>query len=1324
MKKCCLLVVIFFQLCFAFQTFAKTTYILGVDGLSYEALQNAKKQGLFQELPHVSAHIASFPTMTDLVWSNVFQTRKIFGKAGRIRSVEAVYFDESSKKVKGDVRDYYNRLAQPKYYMNGFEYFFNPYIEALMYFPTKEMAKVEINSVIDAMLASPNTQKLVTGYIGGIDSTAHTQFERLFPVLQNLDAGLKRLVSALQKKGQEFELFIISDHGNVGNFDEGDSETPLTPIEIAPVLKNHHLQLTAKLSKSGDVAIPMMALGSWAPVYVHTPEQVKQVIHAVLSQPWFDLAVELIEDSKKEIILEVTSAEGSAQIVYEKSTQNYFYIVKTGNPLKVPSTAISTSVRRIQLKEAQIERFSRSSNYPDSLIRLVESVSDDNFDYPDLILTFKNGYYLNNSMGGMTTMYRTHGSLTRRASLGILASVSTNLPSYVRSSEIFETIKISPDQTFGKLGLEEKKATAELVEAVLNDKNGIPTGAREFSEKRIFKMITKPVAISRPFIVADEIKDILSALNLSISGFGNEQKLAVGPPKNQKFDFSNAINPNEIGELTDLAIKNPDINVLKNDPRVLQIVKRLGIMNDDSPENDLESHKDKSLAAKRIAMKIYQIPYLLDQALNFPEKTVLPETRDLNFAKYWAQNRDNASQRFDVLNKGAGTFRWDFWNKNRQEEETLAQRLFKEIFKELEIENRIAPKELTALYRTTPENTTIVYVPGTYNGIFDEEIFSSGLMAVKEDLGLRTLVAPVKSACSSDINADYLLNFLKADQIKFKKLGKPVPQYILIGYSKGAMDSLYAFVQDKKFVQENVQALIAVAAALKGSPILGKADLPYIVVNMLIDESTPKICQSEKIATSTATEQASNSFWKKHERDLVGLTRYLSVSFVSDPEESNVIMKVTKLVAQFDEENDGVVTLSSSKFPKSLMPIDLGTLRADHLAGILSSRFNQKAFMKALVKVAGELKIQDAQTSRLWRLKSLIPALTGAYQGSHEITFDLKNSFVQMIDKQSRSLMRNSETISFQDPYELNTKLLSIKKDPLSLYEAKGKLLSNQIEFDLESALNLAKLPDILSQKRVTPETLLTTKQGLDFSFNHSDVRHYRIDHQWFYENRSPLGADNNPKWGFQSVKGPDGHPWLALRSENNSIRMTTLSHRFRPAEFPILNLDLMVTKSPTGADPVFGKSGKDDSSFQLWFTFRDLSNVKERSLSEKNDSKVFTFGYYWGEPVAGEPRAAGQIFENYYSNKNVIVAQLPAAFQLLLNSDNANLGKPQSYKQDLAQDIQKAYPQLDVNKLEVIAVTIQMDSNDTKSTSEAFMKTLKLTPRNTVANDRLGMNQ
>jgi hypothetical protein len=217
------------------------------------------------------------------------------------------------------------------------------------------------------------------------------------------------------------------------------------------------------------------------------------------------------------------------------------------------------------------------------------------------------------------------------------------------------------------------------------------------------------------------------------------------------------------------------------------------------------------------------------------------------------------------------------------------------------------------------------------------------------------------------------------------------------------------------------------------------------------------------------------------------------------------------------------------------------------------------------------------------------------------------------------------------------------------------------------------------------------------------------MDHQFNYESRSPGGLDDNKNFGYVSADFNGEHNWALMKSENNSIRMTTLAYRFSPLDFPKMSLKLAVTKDVVGADPVKGKTGKDDSAFQVWFTIRDGRANADRTLVDPNNDKVFLFGYYWGGPVPGENRQAGTIYENWYSNKNVVVTTLPESKELLLNNQDM-LGKAQIFQRNLAQDLKRAFPDKRLEDLDIVAITIQHDSNDTSSSSEAYFKALDFT--------------
>lgn len=1285
------------------------TILIGVDGLSYFAFKAAQQQGLFKDFANFGAHVAPFPSMTDLSWATITHTADIFGPAGRIKSVEATYFDESSQSIQGDPRDYYRRLAAPKYYMGAFEHFFNPYVEALMYFPTEEVPKLEIKTVVDELIAA-KPKAVLTGYVGAIDSTAHTQKNRLFPVMRVLDAELKRLLKAYKDKGQDIEVVLVSDHGNIGRFQEGQPEQELLGVDIAPVISRAGLNNVQQLKEANDVAVPLMALGTWAPVYVKERKKIQPLIAEFKKEQWFDMAVYINRNSPAETLMTVVGSSGEAKVQYVKKTGLYYYYPVTGNPLHIATEFQSTEAKPRALTANEILKATAMSKYPDSIYRLIESASERNFDYPDFILTLKDGYFIKSALGGFTKMYRTHGSLTASSSYGLMASNKRKIPGQIRSKDILPALGIKPSDLFGATAeAHNKDPKVAFKEINLNQRRGVETKAKDLSQKRIFQHLTRFVSDTRPFFVVGEIKSFMDAFKFD--PFQGASPTTSMSPMNfdiSKFDVTTMISPEDIGAVTDAVLTSGSVEKLMEDPRIEKLKEKVGGLQDAKTANlDLKnvSLEDDGLLgqftrfvlpAKRAVMKLYQLPYLLEKSIVVQEKPFLSENRDINFASDWLNRKANLKQNNKDLNR-----------VSKATVLSPAQALLRETIKEADLEERIYPTPLTKVYNSKLSDVTLVYVPGIYNSIFDKEIFSLGLNAVADDLGLRVITPPVESTCASDINADIIMNYIRNDYRARLQRGHQAPKYIFLGYSKGAVDTLHAFTKNPSFVSTYVQAFVSIAAPLHGSSILNTTDVPFALVSALSENQGPEVCKKEKSASKSITPTAMDSFWRKNERGLIGLTRYFSVTFESDPEDSHIFMKATKIIGQFDENNDGVVTVSSSKFPSRLKAVDLGTMKADHLAGILASRFNQKAFLKGLVTTLAELDVSDEKNNLDWNSRIILDVANEHYLRDRAY-YSVKQPHIAKVTQLGQE--RLFDYIPYGNSFELNRQVLPPINDPADNYEVKTKLPSSQLRYDPYAVLDVAKLADVMGDIRVSPATRQNMPTGIHIDYNHTNMVHFRMDHQFNYESRTPGGMDDNKETGYATEEFNGEQGWAAMRSKNNSIRLTTLAYRFSPAEFQTMDLKLAVTKGVKGADPVKGKTGKDDSAFQVWFTLRDGKSNGDRTLVDPKNDKVILFGYYWGDAVNGENRIPGTIFENWYSNKNIVVATLPEAKQLLLN-DQSMLGTAQQFRRNLLEDIRKAFPGRNADDMEVVAITIQHDSNDSEDSSEAFFKHLKFVP-------------
>ncbi len=1275
------------------------TILIGIDGLSYTSFLEAKRQGFFQEFTQLGAHIAPFPSMTDLSWSQVTQTSELFGAAGRIKSVEATYFDESTQSIQGDPRDYYRRLSFPKYYMGAFDFFFNPYVEALMYFPTSEVPKLEIKSVIDDLITAKR-KSVLTGYIGAIDAISHTQKNRLYEVIRILDSEIKRLLTAYREKNQEIEVILVSDHGNYGRFNEGTKdENELLPVNLKTSIEAAGFKFVQQLKNEKDVGVPLMALGSWGPVYLKDRRKMKELLEHLRTEKWFDLAISINKNSRTETHISVVSNQGEAYLKYDKNNDHIYYYNLKGNVLFIPESYHANLNNQKFISKNEALSITANTPYPDSLVRIIESTSSNDFDFPDFILSIKDGYFLQSSLGTFAKMYRTHGSLSANSSFGILASNRRKIPGQIRSKDILRFLEINPKDLFGKTYQKaQQKDSASLSELMKNSPIGIETQAKDFSQKRIFQYISRFVSETRPYFVMNEMKSFMSAFNFNPSKSPESQFLSPLNFNISKFDIHSMISPEDIGELTDAVLTSGSVEKLARNSKVQQMKKKVGLLQT-TKESNLSSISGMTLPSKQAVMKIYQIPYLLEKSFVIQEKPFLPDPHDFKFAKDWLAQKTSAIKNSQILNQKFGSF-----------PTTMVQKLFQETIKEADLEDKIYPTPLTKIYNDKLKDVTIVYISGIYNSIFDKEIFSLGLNALSDELGLRVIQPPVESLCASDYNSEIIAQFLKEDTISRQQKGLTPQKYLLLGYSKGGVDALHFILNNAKFTSESILGLVTIASPLHGSSILDSTDLPFALVTALSGSKSPEVCQNEKIASKSVTPSAMTAFWRKNERALIGLTRYFSITFESLPEDSHIFMKATKLLARFDENNDGVVTTSSSKFPNSLQATELGTLNADHLAGILSSRFNQKSFMKGLLQTLAELKIDDLKNNFKWNAKIMIQ-LANNEKWKNKRYFKLgDDNSVTKIDVQSNKYILSSPFTGLSD---LNRLLFPLKLDLSDDYIVKTNFPKSQVSYNPYNTLDLTSLDSLLSKFRISPIDKKTFPHGIQIEFNFKHMVHFRLENQFYFDSRSPSELDDNKEFGFFPTDFNGEKNWLALRSHHNSIKMMTLSYRFLPHDFPNIDLKMAVTKGVKGADPVKGKTGKDDSAFQIWFMIRDGKANNDLTILDGKNDKVFLFGYYWGDPVPGEDRREGDIFENWYSLKSYGFITLPESKQLLLNNPNnpSMLGKVYNFKRNFVSDLKKAFPNKNVNEFEILAIIFQHDSNDTKDSSEAYFKHLKFLP-------------
>lgn len=1335
----------------------KKKILLGIDGFDKRSFDYYQKElGLFQQFGDASVHIAPFPSISDYSWNKIVHSKEIYGRKGRIKSYEAAYYDASKNAVVDDTREYFRRIGQENHYYSGaFQIFFNPYIESFLYLPSKKLPLVELEQLRNEIISDSNSD-FTSVLVASVDAIAHTQGENEF-LIRGVDKFITDLIEDHRKLGIDPEIMIVSDHGQDYDFEISQEPKELRVANIQKAISDSGFNIKRSLHSENDVAVPLMALGNYVGVHFKDLSKREVFAEALSKYEWFEHSIYLQERKDSTYYVKIYDSKGFATLKIIKSTYGFEfkYSPVSSNPLELDSHNHNKLI-----SEEESFNLQKQSSYPDSFYRIAQAISEDEADFPDLIFTLKGEFRVKGDLDQFTKMFRTHGSLHKNSSNGIVVSnKNASLKEFIRTDDILDELDISPNDLFREnleVGLLSK--TKNSIEQATGK---IKTGAQTYNSKRVFGLINRFVNYSQYVLNVDSLDTFKSLFK---EGAGDQ--IAAGNVSAMNFDFSNTekiqvLSMEDMGTLLDIVLETPEWQKIELDPRFIEIKQRVmkdleklqaqGGMKGDghthlSQEELITKASGYTHAAKTLVMKQYSMPFLFKRALSFPEFSTIDDVRDLTTATFQSEISQK-SRDYSIVT---------------QDPEPI-KKLFKEVFLERSIVDNIYPQKIQTFYNSKmPEDITIVYLPGIYNSIFNNEIFAMGLDSLRNNLGMRVVSAPLMSACDSEYNGNIIIDFLKKDIAYRESRGRSKQKYFLLGYSKGSVDALYSFKKDPRFIKENIQGMMSIASPILGTSILKKSDLPIMLLELLGNENIPQECRKKHWASKTISPDAALRFFKENGTSLSSLTRYYSISFVSDIKDSHIWMQATKQIAGFQEANDGVVELSASKYPKGFGAIDFGEVNADHLSGIVASEFAQSAFLESLMITLEKIGAFDSRLSKDWLAKveydseltdpdlhrrkllkifddmSLDDRKLSEYvekklentpykvesfkvkkqkDGTYRVRFRKRSKeglySVLFYYNETQTINSKEELIDIllSEVQSSGKDLLISEKEAWRNYpvsdRAKIILPESTLAYLPDFRINLKSLESYMSGSRVTPMIPENYPEGINIIYDHQTPILFREEYKLNYESTVSLSPDNNPESGYISHLTEEGDIVAKMSSKNTSIRLTTFSMRFMPKDFKNMSLRLKVTNNVENANVLFGGSGKDDSAFQIWYTIRINKKGSDRTKFNGKDES-FIFGYYWGDKVKGKELVDGNIYENYYSEKNFIIAVLPEAKQLLLGHKEEDLNLFKTYNRSLYDDLKEAFPNRDIDNAEIVGITFQHDSNDTQGDSEAFFKELK----------------
>jgi len=376
------------------------TLVLAMDGIPYGVVETMYRKGHFQNFYPPAKMVSTFPSMTDVAFTEIFGLHPT-------RGYQQVYYSRKENRVVGG-------LGSEMFELEEFERHFDSIVHSkshllMLYITCYRAANIEWDQLKKKFWASKKKPKFY-GYIAATDAIGHRFGHKgLKKQLKTIDGEITKLRNEYKSKtGRELRIIMLSDHGNTlvkGKLINANIELKKRGFNIENTIRN----------EKSVVSTVAGVVGYWA-LYA-TQERAPSLADKLTDMEGVDLVMYRHIDEKSIV---VAKEHEKAIISYDKNNNRGRYKAIKGDPLEYLEL-LSGGGDFIDQKEI----FDRTLNskYPNAIYRIYRCFNGSVKNPATLIVSLKPGYEFSNKLIKTAAVvgkrWGTHGSLHAADSLGI-----------------------------------------------------------------------------------------------------------------------------------------------------------------------------------------------------------------------------------------------------------------------------------------------------------------------------------------------------------------------------------------------------------------------------------------------------------------------------------------------------------------------------------------------------------------------------------------------------------------------------------------------------------------------------------------------------------------------------------------------------------------------------------------------------------------------------------------------------------------------------------------------------------------------------------------
>jgi hypothetical protein len=383
------------------------------EGLTYKDTHGIQfhRQGFHQGYFPVSRMISTFPSTSDVAWTDIFGDRPLPGYQRTYYSAAA----NSEISVNGITTSMEHEKQMHWEVENGF-------LRTLGYVYPSHMYQYEVHELVKNFLNTTDNGDNFYAYVRTPDDAQHLSRD-IFAMLCALDEKLQELRALYKaREGHELEILILSDHGN-NHAGVGQR------VEVRTFLKTAGYRITNSIMNPKDVVLPTVGIESWVEIH-NAPAETETLMQLLTHLKGVDILTARFPGQTNRFIV-MNSKSERAIIEWNPARKSFRYSTERGDPINyLPVVKALAQKNRLDADgfataDAWMAE-TMTNRYPLALERIVRGLTCVTLNPATILISLNNHYvhsgWLVKKGSELVTFGGTHGALDDLNSDGMLLS--------------------------------------------------------------------------------------------------------------------------------------------------------------------------------------------------------------------------------------------------------------------------------------------------------------------------------------------------------------------------------------------------------------------------------------------------------------------------------------------------------------------------------------------------------------------------------------------------------------------------------------------------------------------------------------------------------------------------------------------------------------------------------------------------------------------------------------------------------------------------------------------------------------------------------------